>query len=141
MIFTVVDFEQEKRKILGEISIKKLRNFNPDTILNDYEYVELPIGELGARSHELPKTSLIELTDKEKTSLKISEFFYLLSRHYYDLFTSGIIGPHDSAYSKFGVHETNFEILAAKYIGKSLKFSPHLKKYHDFQDKILQNTV
>ncbi len=57
------------------------------------------------------------------------------------MFTSGIIGPPGSKYSKFGVSETNFEVLAIKSIGKSLKFSPHIKKYHDFQNMILKSDV
>ena len=81
----------------------------------------------------------MQLTNDEKEDLKISEFFYLVSKHYFDLFSHGINGPSDSKYNKFGVHETNFEILAVKNIGKSLKFSPHVKKYHDFQETILKN--
>ena len=141
MAFLQIDFNAEKNKIIGEISIRELRSFDPETILDDYDYVEVPNGEFGSRSNELPKTHIAELTESEKISLKISEFFYLLSRHYYDMFTSGIIGPPDSKYSKFGVSETNFEVLAIKSIGKSLKFSPHIKKYHDFQDIILRNTI
>ena len=134
-----VGFEQEKRKILGEISIEELRNFDSNTILDNYEYHEVSLGEAGSRSSQLPKTSLIELTKDEKEFLKISEFFYLVSKHYFELFSHGITGPPNSKYSKFGIPETNFGILALKNIGKSLKFSPHVKKYHDFQDEILSN--
>ena len=134
-----MDFEQEKRKIFGEISIKELRDFDSNTILDDYEYTEVSLGEFGSRYSKLPKTSLVELTNDEKESLKTSEFFYLVSKHYFELFSHGITGPPNSKYSKFGIPETNFGILALKNIGKSLKFSPHVKKYHDFQDEILSN--
>ena len=39
-----MDFEQEKRKIFGEISIKELRDFDSNTILDDYEYTEVSLG-------------------------------------------------------------------------------------------------
>ena len=139
MSFSQINFEDEKNQIIGEISIRELRNFDPETVLDNYDYVEVQSGEFGSRPHESPKTHIAELTDNEKISLKISEFFYLISRHYYDMFTSGIIGPPGSKYSKFGVSETNFEVLAIKSIGKSLKFSPHIKKYHDFQNMILKS--
>ena len=70
-----MDFEQEKRKIFGEISIKELRDFDSNTILDDYEYTEVSLGEFGSRYSKLPKTSLVELTNNEKESLKASEFF------------------------------------------------------------------
>lgn len=134
-----INFEDEKQKIIGEITIRELSDFTSSTILNDYEYEELKMCNPDARLDHSPKTSILELTNDEKESLKISEFFYLISKHYFQLFTNGVIGPSDSKYTKWGISETNFGILALKSIGKSLKFSPYVKKYHEFENEILKN--